>query len=311
MVRAAARAVTAGVPQGAPAAPVMRRLRRRFRGSGSGYVLVLPAMVAAIAFLYVPMALSAYWSFTDFNGLLPPRWVGLANYRGLITDPLFLQAVRNTVVFVGLGQGIGPVLGLASALLLNNKLRFRGLFRTAYFVPVMTSLVVVATIWKMLLNSNGLVNVMLGYFHLPTTSWLSNPSTALPSVIAASVWQGFGFETVIFLAALQAIPREYYEAALVDGANAWQRFRHITLPGLRRTIIFVYVIGIIQSSQVFDQVFVMTQGGPLESTNTIVNELINRFNSLQLGQASAIAYLLAVVLALLSFLQIRVFESRE
>jgi ABC-type sugar transport system permease subunit len=289
----------------------MRRLRRRFRGSGSGYLLVLPAMLAAIAFLYVPMALSAYWSFTDFNGLLPPRWVGLANYRELATDPLFLQAVRNTAVFVLLAQGIGPVLGLASAALLNNKLRFRGLFRTAYFIPVMTSLVVVATIWKMLLNSDGLVNVIFGYLHLPTTSWLSNPSTALPSVIAASVWQGFGFETVIFLAAMQAIPREYYEAAMVDGASAWGRFRHVTLPGLRRTIIFVYVIGIIQASQVFDQVFVMTQGGPIESTNTVVNELVNRFNSLQLGQASAIAYLLAVVLAFVSFVQIRVFERRD
>jgi ABC-type sugar transport system permease subunit len=289
----------------------MRRLRRRFRGSGSGYLLVLPAMLAAIAFLYVPMALSAYWSFTDFNGLLPPRWVGLANYRELATDPLFLQAVRNTAVFVLLAQGIGPVLGLASAALLNNRLRFRGLFRTAYFIPVMTSLVVVATIWKMLLNSDGLVNVIFGYLHLPTTSWLSNPSTALPSVIAASVWQGFGFETVIFLAAMQAIPREYYEAAMVDGASAWGRFRHVTLPGLRRTIIFVYVIGIIQASQVFDQVFVMTQGGPIESTNTVVNELVNRFNSLQLGQASAIAYLLAVVLAFVSFVQIRVFERRD
>lgn len=291
--------------------PIGRGVRRRFRGSGSGYLLVLPAMLAATAFLYVPMALSAYWSFTDFNGLVPPKWVGLANYHELLTDPLFLQAARNTAVFVVLAQGIGPILGLASAVLLNNKLRLRSLFRAAYFIPVMTSLVVVATIWKMLLNSNGLVNVIFGFFHLPTTSWLNNPSTALPSVVVTSVWQGFGFETVIFLAAMQAIPREYYEAALIDGASAWGRFRHVTLPGLRRTIIFVYVIGIIQASQVFDQVFVMTQGGPIESTNTVVNELVNRFNSLQLGQASAIAYLLAVVLALVSFLQIRVFESRE
>jgi ABC-type sugar transport system permease subunit len=173
----------------------------------------------------------------------------------------------------------------------------------------MTSLVVVATIWKMLLNSGGIVNIIFGYFHLPTTTWLDNPATALPSVIAASVWQGFGFETVIFLGALQAIPREYYEAAMVDGANAWGRFWHITLPCLRPTILFVYVIGIIQSSQVFDQVFVMTQGGPIGSTDTVVYELINRFNSLDLGQASAIAYLLAIVLAILSFAQIRVFKE--
>jgi len=255
------------------------------------------------------MALSAYWSFTDFNGMTSPTWVGLANYKELIADPVFLQAVRNTVVFVVAGQGIGPVLGVASALLLNNKLRGRAFFRVAYFVPVMTSLVVVATIWKMMLNSGGIVNIIFGYFHLPTTDWLDNPSTALPSVIGASVWQGFGFETVIFLGALQAIPREYYEAAMVDGASAWSRFWHITLPGLRPTILFVYVIGIIQSSQVFDQVFVMTQGGPIGSTNTIVYELINRFNSLDLGQASAIAYLLAIVLAILSFVQIRVFRE--
>jgi ABC-type sugar transport system permease subunit len=265
--------------------------------------------VVAVGFLYLPMALSAYWSFTDFNGLAPPSWVGLANYRELLTDSVFLQAVRNTVVFVVAGQGIGPVLGIASALLLNNKLRFRAFFRTAYFIPVMTSLVVVATIWKMMLNSDGIVNVLFGYFHLPTTNWLDNPTTALPSVIAASVWQGFGFETVIFLGALQAIPREYYEAAMVDGSGAWSRFWHITLPCLRPTILFVYVIGIIQSSQVFDQVFVMTQGGPIGSTDTVVAELINRFNSLDLGQASAIAYLLAIVLAILSFVQIRVFKE--
>jgi ABC-type sugar transport system permease subunit len=281
----------------------------RVRKGRSGYLFILPALAVAIAFLYLPMALSAYWSFTDFNGLAAPNWVGLANYKELLTDPVFLQAVRNTLVFVVIGQGIGPVLGVASALLLNNKLKFRAFFRTAYFVPVMTSLVVVATIWKMLLNSGGIVNSIFGYLHLPTTNWLDNPTTALPSVIAASVWQGFGFETVIFLGAMQAIPPEYYEAAMVDGASAWSRFWHITLPGLRPTILFVYVIGLIQSSQVFDQVFVMTQGGPIGSTDTVVYELVNRFNSLDLGQASAIAYLLAIFLAILSFVQIRVFKE--
>ncbi|HEX7993119.1 MAG TPA: sugar ABC transporter permease [Streptosporangiaceae bacterium] len=308
MIRSPARTLRSS-PSAAP------RLRRRssfawrVRKGRSGYLFILPALAVAIAFLYLPMALSAYWSFTDFNGLAAPNWVGLANYKELLTDPVFLQAVRNTLVFVVIGQGIGPVLGVASALLLNNKLNFRAFFRTAYFVPVMTSLVVVATIWKMLLNSGGIVNSIFGYLHLPTTNWLDNPTTALPSVIAASVWQGFGFETVIFLGAMQAIPPEYYEAAMVDGASAWSRFWHITLPGLRPTILFVYVIGLIQSSQVFDQVFVMTQGGPIGSTDTVVYELVNRFNSLDLGQASAIAYLLAIFLAILSFVQIRVFKE--
>jgi ABC-type sugar transport system permease subunit len=171
------------LPSSPPARPGLRgrsSFAWRIRRGRSGYLFILPSLVVAIAFLYVPMALSAYWSFTDFNGLAPPNWVGLANYQELLTDPVFLQAVRNTLVFVLVGQGIGPVLGIASALLLNNKLRFRAFFRTAYFVPVMTSLVVVATIWKMLLNSGGIVNTIFGYIHLPTTDWLDNPSTALP-----------------------------------------------------------------------------------------------------------------------------------
>jgi multiple sugar transport system permease protein len=267
-------------------------------------------VLASVFFLYIPIVVSGYWSFTEYNGLLPPRWVGLANYSALLHDATFRQSLLNTILFVLIGMGIGPVLGLLSALLLNRTVRFRAFFRTAYFLPVMTSLVVVATIWKYLLNQQGLVNQIFGFLSLPKVNWLENTTTALPAVTVTSIWQGFGFETVVFLAALQAIPRDYYDAARIDGASAWQQLRHVTLPGLRPTIMFVYIIGIIGSFQVFDQVFVMTSGGPINSTRTIVFDLYDRFHSLELGQASAVAYVLLMILATLSFLQIKFFERR-
>ena len=273
------------------------------------YVLVAPAILASLVFLYIPMVFSGYWSFTKYNGLAPAEWVGLANYTELFRDPEFIKAFWNTVLFVLFGMGIGPVLGLFTALLLNQSVRFRGFFRAAYFLPVMTSLVVVATIWRILLNEHGIINQILGVFGVPALGWLGSTTAALPAVTVTSIWQGFGFETVVFLAALQAIPRDYYDAAKVDGATYRQQLRHVTLPGLRPTIMFVYMIGIIGSFQVFDQIFVMTNGGPINSTRTIVFDLYDRFYSLQLGEASAVAYVLLVILATLSFIQIRLFEG--
>ena len=239
-----------------------------------------------------------------------PQFVGLQNYLDLLADSRFQRAFQNTVFFVVFGMGIGPVLGLLSAILLNNQIRARAFFRTAFFLPTMTSLVVVATVWKMLYNQSGLVNTVLSFFGLPGHAWLADPTTALPAIVVTSIWQGFGFETVVFLAALQSIPRVYYEAAIVDGAGGWAQFRHVTLPGLRPTIVFVYVIGIIGSFQTFDQMFVMTQGGPADATRTVVYFLIDRFYLLELGKASAIAYMLLIILAVLSYLQLRLGEER-
>jgi len=271
---------------------------------------VLPVLITTTLFFFGPMVFSLYWSFTNYNGLTAPQWVGLQNYADLLGDPLFLTACRNTLVFALVTMSIGPALGLGSALLLNRPLRGRALFRGAYFVPVTTSLIVVATIWKMLLNDQGLVNQILSVFSIPGHDWLTDPSTALFAVCAASIWQGFGFETVIFLAALQTVPRDLLEAAEVDGAGVLRRFWHISLPALRPTILFVSVVGVIGAFQVFDQVFVMTQGGPLESTTTVVYYLVNRFRALDLGHASATAYLLVVVLAVASAAQMRLGRSK-
>ena len=283
----------------------------RLRRQSIGYALIAPAVLATVVFLFVPMFLSAYWSFTDYNGVKPPTWVGLDNYATLMANARFQRSFCNTAAFVVMGMGLGPPLGLASALLLNRAMRFRGLFRVAFFLPVMTSLVVVATIWKMLYNENGLINDVLAFFALPGHNWLSDPNTALPAIAVASVWQGFGFETVVFLAALGGIPRDNNDAARVDGAGRWAQLRHVTQPGLRPTILFVYIVGIIGSFQVFDQVFVMTQGGPVNATRTMVFHLYDKFNSFSLGEASAVAYILFVFLAALSWIQFRFFGERD
>jgi ABC-type sugar transport system permease subunit len=170
---------------------------------------------------------------------------------------------------------------------------------------------VVSTIWIMLYNKQGLLNTILTGLGIGRVGFLSDPKFALFSVILASVWQGFGFETVIFLAALQNIPRELYEAAIMDGAGSWRLFRHITLPSLRPVILFVYIYGIIGSYQVFDQIYVMTKGGPLYSTTSLVYYLYDRFNNLKLGYASAIAYILFAILVIFSFIQWRYLQEKD
>ena len=276
------------------------------------YLFIAVPVLSFIVFLLVPMLISFWWSLNDYSGLQPAKFIGLKNYIELFTrDKYFLQALRNTTVFVLLGMGIGPSLGLLTALLLNQKVHFQAIFRTAYYLPVMTSLVVVSTIWVMLYNQNGLFNSVLTDLGLQSVGWLSNPNVALISVTIASIWQGFGFETVIFLAALQSIPREHYEAAMIDGANGFQQFIYITVPSLRYVIAFVYIYGIIGSYQVFDQVFVMTSGGPVHSTSTVVYYLFGKFQDLQLGYASAIAYVLFAILVIFSFIEFRMSREKE
>ncbi|HEY3311027.1 MAG TPA: sugar ABC transporter permease [Anaerolineales bacterium] len=275
------------------------------------YLFIAVPVIWNIVFLLIPMLVSFWWSFHDYDGLKPAQFVGLANYTQLLTkDKIFLAALKNTTFFVLLGQGTGPIIGLLTALMLNQKVRFQSFFRTAYFLPVMTSLVVVSTIWIMLYNRNGLFNSILSNAGLKPVGWLSDPRWSLVSIIVASVWQGFGFETVVFLAALQSIPKELYEAATMDGANALQRFWYITVPSLRPVIFFVYIIGVIGSYQVFDQVYVMTSGGPVHSTTTLVYYLFTKFRDLRLGYASAIAYILFAILVIFSYIQMRFSRER-
>ncbi len=293
-------------------APYPRRFRRFMNKYSMPYLFIAVPMLSILVFLFIPMIVSFWWSLNDFTGLQAPTFIGLKNYIQLFTaDPIFIKTLLNTTLFVLMGMGIGPTLGLLTALLLNQKVRFQSVFRTAYYLPVMTSLVVVSTIWVMLYNRNGLLNTVLNGLGLGKVGWLSDPRVSLISVALASIWQGFGFETVVFLAAMQSIPRELYEAAMMDGAGPFQRFWYITLPSLRHVILFVYIYGIIGSYQVFDQVYVMTSGGPVYSTSTIVHYLFTKFMDLRLGYASAIAYVLFAILVIFSFIQWRFFTERS
>jgi ABC-type sugar transport system permease subunit len=293
------------------AIPLSRRFSRSAKKHTIAYLFIAVPVISLLVFLFIPMIVSLWWSLNDFSGVTAAKFVGLGNYIELLTDDkIFVKSLVNTTLFVLLGMSIGPTLGLITALMLNQNVRLRTLFRTAYYLPVMTSLVVVATIWTMLYNRTGLFNNILMGIGLPKVGWLSDPHIALISVVLASVWQGFGFETVVYLAALQSIPRELYEAAMIDGAGAWAKFRYITVPSLRPVILFVYIIGIIGSYQVFDQIYVMTAGGPLYSTSTIVHYLFIKFRDLRLGYASAIAYILFAILVIFSYLQMRFSRER-
>ena len=293
------------------AIPISYRLTRSFQKNSIPYLFIAVPVLSLLVFLFIPMIVSLWWSLNDFSGIQAAKFVGLGNYIELLThDEVFIRSLINTTLFVALGMGIGPLLGLITALMLNQNVRFRSLFRTAYYLPVMTSLVVVSTIWVMLYNRSGLFNSVLQELGFAKVGWLSNPHIALISVVLASVWQGFGFETVIYLAALQSIPRELYEAAMIDGAGSWAQFRFITIPSLRPVMLFVYVIGIIGSYQVFDQIYVMTAGGPLYSTSTIVHYLFIKFRDLRLGYASAIAYILFAILVIFSYIQMRLSRER-
>jgi ABC-type sugar transport system permease subunit len=286
--------------------PLSNRVKRAFDRYAIPYVFIAVPLISLVVFLIIPMFTSLWWSLNEYTGLTPPKFVGLDNYIKLLTnDRIFIRSVINTTLFVLMGMSIGPTLGLLTALMLNQNVKFRSLFRTAYYLPVMTSLVVVSTIWVMLYNQNGLFNTILVNLGLSKVGWLSNPHFALISLAIAAIWQGFGFETVVFLAALQSIPRELYEAAMIDGAGSWAQFRYVTLPALRPVILFVYIIGVLGSFQLFDQVYVMTSGGPINSTESIVHYLFTKFMNHKLGYSSAIAYIFLIIMVIFAYLQMR------
>ena len=257
-------------------------------------VLLLPSLIGTGAFYLLPVGASLVLSFAEWDLLTPVKWVGLGNYTAILSDASVWQALRNTILFI---LGYLPavvVLGLALALLLNRRLKGRTIFRAIYFVPVVTSWVAVSLIWKWLLNPQyGLINYGLSLIGIKGPGWLFDPSWALPGVILTSIWKDMGFVTVIYLAGLQEIPEHLFEAASLDGATPWQRFRTITWPMLAPTTFFVTTISLISSFQVFDQVWIMTQGGPAGATSTMV-ELIykNAFSYSKMGYASAISWVL-------------------
>jgi ABC-type sugar transport system permease subunit len=264
-----------------------------------GVYFVLPVTIVFLGVRVLPSFGALYLSFTDYSGLQAPHWVGLANYRALVSDPVFRDALVNTIVY-SIGVVVPSVLiGLGIALLLNSRIFFRGFFRTLFYLPAVVSFVSIATIWAYLLNSQfGVVNYALTLVGSPKVAWLDSTTTALPTLIAIGIWKNVGYTTVIYLAGLQAIPEELYEAARIDGTNAAQRFLEITWPLLRPVTVFAMLITGIAAFQAFDQVLVLTAGGPARASTTVVLETYrNAFEFLRFGYAAAMAFLLFVIIA--------------
>jgi multiple sugar transport system permease protein len=272
----------------------------------AGAVFVAPALAVITVFFFVPVLAALMLSLTDFDiyavaSLENLRFVGAENYGRLFRDPRFWLALRNTTYFVVVGGTLSVLVSLAAALAVSARLtRCRGIFRTVFFVPVVTTLVAVAVVWRYLYHPRvGLLNQALTAIGLGPIDWLGDPAWAMPALILMAVWKNFGFNMVIFVAGLQGIPEHLYEAARLDGANAWQQVRHVTLPLLAPTTVFVSLMTLIGHFQLFAEPYVMTRGGPGDATLSVVLLMYEQgFRWWNLGYAAAIAFVLfAIILA--------------
>ena len=264
-------------------------------------------------FVVFPILLVVYLSFTSYDILGAPKWIGLVNYEDLLDDDVFWTAVRNTAYYTVVTVPVGMALSLLLALFINRHLPGIGFFRTVYYAPVVAPLVTSALVWMLFYSeTTGLFNYLLSLMGFAPKQWLNSTAWAMPSVILMSIWKSLGFNMVIFLAGLQSIPRELYEAASLDGAGPVRGFRHITLPLLTPSTVYVTITSIIASFQVFSQVFVMTAGGPNNATTTIVHQIYRTaFVHLEVGYASAMALALFVILVAASFVNLRLFARKE
>ena len=285
------------------------------RKDWSAYAMLTPALILLGIFTLFAVGFSIYLSFHQWDILNPVKpYVGTKNYQALLQDPNFRQAVVNTAYYTFASIPLTLAAGLGAALLLNQRIRGRGFFRAVFYLPVITPLVISAIVWKFIYNGDfGLLNYYLEKLHLISqpVEWLGNPSLAMPSIIVFTVWQGFGFAMVVYLAGLQAIPRELVEAIEVDGAGAFQRFRYVIFPMLGPTTFFLVVFLVIQSFQAFTQIAIMTGGGPLGTTTTIVYYMYQQgFQFFHMGYASAITWALFVLVLVFTVAQVRIYARR-
>ncbi len=293
--------------------PRDERSVRRAREARAGWMFVAPALAAIAVFFLLPVVAGFALSVTDFDiyGIADPgsvRFVGLANYVGLARDPVFWKSLLNTLFFVIAGGPLTVLAALGAALVLSARMvRFKGVFRTIYFAPVVTTLVGVATVWRYLYHPRvGFLNHLLGSVGLGPFDWLGDPHLAMPSIVLMAMWKNFGYSMVIFVAGLANIPTSLYEAARLDGAGPWKQFRHITMPLLAPTFLFVGVITTIGYFQLFSEPYVMTQGGPLNATLSVAYHMYKQgFKWWNMGAAAAIAFVLFLIILAASMLQFR------
>lgn len=289
----------------------------RARGWGRGYMFerrlaalffVLPSLVFLAVFVIYPIFHAFYLSLHRYNLLEPPVWDGLGRYRLLMDDARFFKALGNTLLFALMTVPVGTAISLLLAVLINQSLRGILFFRTAYYLPVVTSFVAVSFIWLWIYEPQfGVLNQLLKAMGMPTFAWLRDPNTALLSIAILSVWKNAGYNMIIFLAGLQGVPQYLYEAAEIDGANAVQRFWRITVPMLSPTTFFVFVVYFIGALQMFVQSWILTQGGPLDSTLTVVYLIYqNGFEFLKMGDAAAMSVILFLFISVVTYFNTRI-----
>ena len=296
----------------------LRGVLREMRREWTAYLWHLPGLLIFAVMVAYAIIFSFNLSFREWNILQPEMpWVGLDNYRDVLSDDTFYRAMGHTLYYVVGSVPATMAIGLALAVLLNSKIRGLALFRTSYYLPVITPIVIAAIIWKWVYNADfGLANyylLKLGIIDDPLL-WLADPDLAMPAVLVMNIWKGVGFSMIVYLAGLQAIPGEYYEAAEVDGAGPWQRFRRITWPLVAPTTVFLLIINTVGAMKSFAQIFVMTNGGPPGpggATTTIVYYIYQQaFVYFRMGYASALAYVLFALMFAVSFAQFRWYAKR-
>lgn len=278
-----------------------------------GYLFISPAMTLFVVFALLPAVVALGLSFTNYDILNPAKWVGLNNYTRLLGDDLFFTSLRNILYYSILYIPLMIFLSLGLAIALNRKVPGMTIFRVIYYFPMITSAVAASTVWVWLLNRDyGVINQLLGFVGIDGPAWLSNSDTAMLAVVFVTLWQGLGGNMIIYLAGLQGIPGYLYEAAVLDGANQWQLIQHITWPALRNTTFFVVTLALIGSFQLFDQAYVMTQGGPGHATLTPVYNIYNTgFNRLQMGYASSQAFVLFLIILVVSLISTRINREQD
>jgi len=282
----------------------------------TGFLFASPWIIGFLLFSLYPIIKSLYYSFTDFNVFMPPKWVGLANYKELFSDDLFYKSLKNTLFMTLIGTPINLIVGLINAMLLNVKVKGMPIFRTLFFIPSIVPVVASSMLWTWLFNpSCGLINKALGKIGLYQPNWLADPRYTKPALIIMGIW-GTGSIMIIFLAALQDIPAQLYEAADIDGAGPWDKFIHVTLPGLAPIMLYQIILSVINNFQYFTQAYVMTGAGSGQYSGVIggpENSMLfyalylyhNGFNYLKMGKASAMAWILFIIVAIVTWILIK------
>lgn len=284
------------------------------------FLFIAPAVILFFIFVFIPVITSFFLSFTKYNTLSAPQWVGFDNYYNIFfNDSRFWKALRNTSIYVLGAVPIGIIISLLLAVAIDQKIRFKNFYKAIFFMPVVTSVVAVSVIWKWLFAGEkyGLINHCLMKIGLTPVDWLMSPTWTLPAIVIMSIWAGLGYNMILLLAGLQTIPRTFYEAAEIDGAGTWHQFWNITLPLLRPTLLFVVIMSVINSFQLFEQVYIMTAGagegvgGVLDCALSLVAYLYDKgFQRFEMGYASAIAYILFGIIMVVTLINMKLVRSR-